>query len=495
MPKTANVKLNLPQYQKIAAFSLGVVLGIISIQFSPLIALGILGVGFSIYVINRRPEIALLGILVATSSIVFEEKLPLISVGSISFHLSDIVLLGCLGLIAIRRLIVAEFKILHSPLDWPLLAFCGVTLLSTFIAISHSSVDVVDARRGIRVLAYYLTFFVVTNLVRQLRQLNFLLNGIFLLASVVAVAMVAQFLMGNSIRLLSGRVEGLETQGIQYENIARIAPPGLSIVLVSFVAILCILIIEKARQFRWLRNIQFALLGMALLITFLRSYYAALFIVLFLLAYLLKDYDKRRLIRGAVVGIFSAALIMLVVLSDPGSRATRLLGASLDRLGTLIWSKTYQGQDNSFNWRKIENRYAFSIIPSHPLFGLGMGARYRPRDFRIDKRRPSVSDYDFRKHIHNGHLWIILQSGLLGYISLMWLSLTFIIRGLKYWRKIADDRGRGVVLGFTLVYLALLAASWVNSTFVQWRWTPVIGLLMGINEVILRKARLGSRVA
>jgi hypothetical protein len=46
---------------------------------------------------------------------------------------------------------------------------------------------------------------------------------------------------------------------------------------------------------------------------------------------------------------------------------------------------------------------------------------------------------------------------------------------------------RGVVLGFTLVYLAILIAATVNSTFVQWRWTPVIGIIMGINEVILLK--------
>jgi hypothetical protein len=48
---------------------------------------------------------------------------------------------------------------------------------------------------------------------------------------------------------------------------------------------------------------------------------------------------------------------------------------------------------------------------------------------------------------------------------------------------------RGVVLGFTLVYLAVLIAAVVNSTFTRWYWTPVIGIIMGINEVILRKFR------
>ncbi len=45
------------------------------------------------------------------------------------------------------------------------------------------------------------------------------------------------------------------------------------------------------------------------------------------------------------------------------------------------------------------------------------------------------------------------------------------------------------MLGFTLVYLAVLIAAVANSTFMQWRWTPVIGIIMGINEVILMKFR------
>ena len=71
----------------------------------------------------------------------------------------------------------------------------------------------------------------------------------------------------------------------------------------------------------------------------------------------------------------------------------------------------------------------------------------------------------------------------------MWLSLVFLMRGFRYWRGIPDDRMRGVVLGSTLAYLAVCIAAVANSSFMQWRWTPVIGIMMGINEVILRQAR------
>ena len=479
--------------QIVAGFGCGLALGIACLQLSVLLVLLTLAAAILVYAMLKRPEFGLLGILIATSSIVFEEQLPLILIGSISLHMPDILLLSLLGLIVLRWLVNSDFKIVRTPLDRPLLIFYGVTLLSTFIAIFQSSVDVVDARRAIRVLSYYLIFFIVTNLVRELRQLNFLLNSLFLLATVVAAAMIVQFFLGHTVQLLPGYVESLGTQGVVYEDVTRIVPPGWSIILISFVALLCILVLEKTKPRRLLKFLQCGLLGIALLFTFLRSYWAALIIVLFLLGYIFKGHDRRRLIRWGLVAIFSVAMILLVIFIDPGSRAAKLAGASMDRLSTLGRSGTFQGKDSSLNWRKIENRYAFSTIASHPLIGLGMGARYRPRDRRLDQRGASSRSFDFRGFIHNGHLWILLQSGMIGYLSLMWLSLAFLIRGFRYWQSIANDRMRGVVLGFTLVYLAVLIAAVVNSTFMQWNWVPVIGLIMGINEVILRK--VGQKAA
>lgn len=479
-------------FQIMVACGFSLILSIACVWFSPLLVLGALAAALFMLATIKRPEIALLGILIATSSIVFEEQLPLLSMGSISLHIPDILLLGSLGLIAVRCLVVPQFRIVRTPLDRPLLIFYGVTLLSTFISILQSSVEVKEALRATRVLSYYLTFFIVTNLVRERRQLRFLLNSIFFLSTIVAAAMVGQFLLGDSVPLLPGRVETLMTQDSVYEGITRILPPGWSIVMVSFVTIVCILVLEEFKPLGWLKFFQCGLLGMALLVTFLRSYWAVLILVFFLLVVLFRGVDRQRLIGWGLAVFFSTTIILLVVFSDPDSRAARLVGASMDRLATLGMSGTFQGQDNSLNWRMIENGYAFSTIASNPLIGLGMGARYRPWDSRLDSK---TDTYDFRRHIHNGHLWILLQSGLLGYLSLMWLSLAFLIRGFRYWRSIANERMRGVVLGFTLVYLAVLIAAWVNSTFMQWRWTPVIGIIMGINEVILRNAEQETSVS
>src|SRR3990172_1676555 len=368
----------LPQVA--VGFSCGLLLAIACLMFSLLLVLGALMAALFIVATLKRPEIGLLGILIATSSIVFEEQLPLISVGSVSLHVPDILLLGSLGLIAVRWLVEPEFRIVGTPLDRPLLIFCGVTRLSTSIAIFQSSAEVQAALRATRVLSYYLTFFAVTNLVRERRQLNILLNGLFLLATLVAAAMVVQFMLGDSVQLISGRVETLNTQGTSFEGVSRISPPGFSLVLVSFVAILCSLVLERLKPSGWLKFLQFALLGMALLVTFLRSYWAVLIMVAFLLVVLFRGADRQRLVGWGLLVISLVAMIRLLAFGDRGRRATSFVGAAMDRLSTLGNIGTYRGQDSSFNWRMLENGYAFSTIAAHPWIGLGMGFTYRPYD-------------------------------------------------------------------------------------------------------------------
>jgi hypothetical protein len=38
-----------------------------------------------------------------------------------------------------------------------------------------------------------------------------------------------------------------------------------------------------------------------------------------------------------------------------------------------------------------------------------------------------------------------------------------------------------------LTYLGVIVGSIVNPMFMQWYWTPIIGIMMGTNEVIYLK--------
>jgi len=421
----------------------------------------------------------LLAILASTSSFGFEGRLPAIDVG-IHLELPDALLVGSLAYIALQWLSAPGFSFVRTPLDRPLLAFVGVTLFSTLMALLQSSVNRDQAIEATRIFSFYLSFFIVTNLVRERRQLDFLLSGIVTLASVVAVAMVLQYAMG--VQLLQG------TQDVGDISTTRIAPPGFSIVIVSFVVLFCKLVCERFRPAGLFRFLQCGLLGLAVVLTFFRSYWAALILVLSLVVYLGRGTERQRLVGWATVVMFPIVLILVLTFTVPDLAISKLVRASWDRFSTVGSTQTFTGGDASYDYRRIENQYAFAAIAKRPLIGYGLGASFRPLDLRLDWR-DEQGLHDLTNHLHNAHLGILVQSGVLGYGCLMWLSVSFLLRGLRNWRKVPGERLRAVVLGLTLVWLALLISGGANSHFALKYWTPVIGIVLGINEAILRKLR------
>lgn len=436
---------------------------------------GALGLAFTF----RHPELSLLGILVLTSSVISESKLPLIPIPVGSLHISDMILFAMFGLIALRWLLEPDFQIVRTSLDGPLLTFFGVALGVTLLALVRSGLDFNLALRGIRIVSYYLVFFLVTNLIRDEEQLARLLDGFLLLATVVAVFMLLQFTLGDSLPILPGRVETLSTQGTSYQGITRVLPPGMSVVLVAFLSTLIALLTDRLRIAILLRAMQTGTLGVAVILTFNRNYWLSVIFSLALFSILVRGRERSRVTGRSIMLGFAIMILLLVISARPGSRAMRLVNAAADRFDTMMGSQVTG--DSSLRWRDAEYEYAIPQILSHPLTGLGIGALYRPFDSRMDWR-----GFDGRAYIHNGHVWIMVQTGFLGYASLMWLSLCFLARGFKNWRRVTDNRIRGFAQSFTLVYLGTLLCNITSPLFMEWYWTPVFGLMMGANEVIYR---------
>lgn len=461
------------------AAALGVLLGAIGLVVSPLWALiGIIAVGFAVLAIARA-EVALLAILVATSTIIYEDRLPLLPIGIGSFHVSDLLLLGLLGIVIIRTLVEPKFKLIHTPLDFPLLAFLGTGLLSTFIAVSQSLVDRQDAFRETRVFAYLLTFFIVTNLVRKREQIVLLVEGLMVLGAVVAGAMVAQSLLGNSVTLFPGRVEQLATQGVDYGDVTRVLPPGQSLVLVSVVALIVLLVLDKLRPLAALRFVELGLVGLATILTFNRNFWVAIGIAVFLLILLAMRHARQRLVIMAVAVSLLGTVVLFPILTDPPPKVQGLLSAFTDRLGTLMSSDTLQ--ESSLQFRYVEYEYAIPQVLAQPLLGLGFGAAYRPWDPRLDWEL-----FDGRAYVHNGHLWIMLRTGLLGYACFGWMSVLYVLRGVRSWRRISDGFMQSVLLAFVLVFVGISVAAIVSPIYARWYWVPVIGIMMGTCETIIK---------
>jgi O-antigen ligase len=460
---------------------LGLLLGIASLWLSSLLVFAALAaaVAFSL-LLFKRPEMVLLIILVGIATFVNVDLIPRYS----GIYATDFLLLSLLGVIAARWLVDRDFKLVRTPLDWPTLSFYGFAMLSTFIAIAESRVTPKQSLDEMRYMTYYLSFFVVTNLVREKRQLRALLRGILFLAVLVAVAMIVQYVLGAQIHLLSGRVETLTTDGTRYEGIARIIPPGEPLLFGAFVVLAAILVLNKFTAASLWRVLLCGLLGLAIILTFRRSVWAVTGLALLIIGIVANQEGRRRLWGWGVAVIVAATLAFVFVDGESNSQTARLTKAFVERFQTLFEDKTFESKNAStLRWRDFEYKHAIPQIISHPLFGLGLGAVYRPYLPGVDHER-----FDGRRYIHNGHLFIMMKAGMLSYLGLLWLTFTFLKRGFKNWRRMQNGQTKAVVLGLTLAYLGTFISAVSEPRFCDWNnWVIAIGIMMGINEAIISR--------
>jgi hypothetical protein len=466
-------------YQLGLACLLGALVGTAILWLPPRLAVGLVTAPILVLAFVKRPELGILGILIATSTLFDERQIPRIP----GLYVTDILLLALFGLVAVRWFIERDFRLVHSPLSFPLLAFFGLTLLSTLIALYQGAVLRESAVTELRHVTYYLIFFAVINLVRTENQLRLLLCGLLLLAVVVATAALIQYTFGQSVQLISGRVETLRTEGAVYSEVTRITNfSGEAILLLAFISSAVKLAMTRFSAGQLFHLLLWGIFGVGVILTFNRNFWFASAINFLLLGLLIRRQDRQRYLAGALLIGLTLLSVAALAYSQPDSRIATLVDATVERMGSMVDSETFEdNQTSTLRWRDFEYQYALPQIPENLFTGLGLGADYRPTIPGIDHERFSGQGY-----IHNAHLWLILKGGFSAYLCFLWLSALFLWRGFKYGRRLALPWQRATVLGFTLTYLAVLIGSIVNPMLMQWYWIPLIGLMLAVNELVLQ---------
>jgi len=486
MQRLFNRQALLP-LQVIIICGIGAIIGLFAVWVPAyFLALG-LGAIVYIVVVWSWPEFALLGLLLLLATVFDENSLPSVSIGIGHLLVSDFLLFIPIVILLLRVAVEPGFSFNHTPLDTPLLAFYGVAMFATISAIIHGTVTFNQSLGEVRVVNLYLTFFVVTNLIRDDKHLRRLLNGILALSIFVALMMIVQYFIGDIAQILPGRVETLLTGNTSAPGVTRILPPGQSLVLVSFITLPILLIFERksSRFITWF--FLMLIIGFAVLVTFNRSFWVALVIALFLAILLVSTPQKIRFIN---IGIWSAVIAIIsivLVFSFVGDQARAFVDGVATRFDTLLTFGTIN--EGSLQYRVVETGYAIPQILSHPFIGLGLGAYYRSWDSRLDY---GLTDFAY---IHDGHLWTILKTGLIGYLFYISFLFIFLKRCLQYWRTIPDPFQKAIVLSFAITIIGVLPATIVNPIFEDSYWTPLIGIMMGTCEVIFRLNREQNTVS
>lgn len=421
-------------------------------------------------------EIGILCLLTMTSSIIFEERLPVIETVIGNFHIPDLILLSFLGLIPLRLLMQKSFKWQKSDLNLPLFVFYGAALLSVVLAITNFGVTLRHALSELRIITCYGTFFIVTHFIRGKSQIQFLIRGMFAIATVVSIFMMTQAILGESVVLIPARIEQLVTLGQSHSNVTRVIPPGHILVFCMFLIGACVCILKKFKASQMAFWALVFLLALGVLVGFNRAVWVAAYLSLWLFCCIIPRYARIKFLYLAFLSHLLLAVAFFYA-HHSGGRLHDYTTATFERAASLFSGKQLY-EKGTLADRLYELGYAIPKIKTHPILGIGLGNIYLP-DVKWLPR--------MRAYIHNGYLWILLKTGLVGFIPFMWLSVIFLVRGFTRWKRITDDYFKSISIGLTLVYSGMMFCALVAPVFMHWNATPLIGVIFGLNEVILKR--------
>lgn len=467
---------------------IGVLLGAVSNLLTPVAtALVVFGLVF-VVAATKRQELLLLVYLALTSTIIDSSINPRVNIVIGSIYLTDIIIFVSLGMIVLRALTEPGFELVHTPLDLPIFLFWLVSMASTFIAIAKGNATIYDTLGAMRVITGYLLFFLVTNLIRSTRHIHVLWQGMYLMAIITAVGMIAQYVVGHSVKILPGRVETLETEGVSFGSITRIIPPGESLIYLALVVFMSSILMTTKKSSSNLIVLGSGLLGLGVLLTYKRHLFVAFGIAVFILYFLITSRDKVRLLTFLITAIVVLGMTVFLLSLFPNSSGYGFVKATEARFYSLFAPQTYSDPSSSFQWRTFEYTYAFPQIESNPILGIGLDTIYRPL---VQGRDYTGGDY--RRFIHNGHVAVLLRTGFVGYILFMLFSVMVIWRGFTYWRDVPDEKFRALVVGSTLTYLGVIIGSIISPIIITANWTPVLAVIFGLNESIYNNFQVNQR--
>jgi hypothetical protein len=455
----------------------GLAFGVLNLVFSPgIVILSSLGIGL-FWLIAKYPEYGVLMVVAYTSSILSEEMVPLIGLGGVTLHPSDLVI-GWLLLVLLWRVAVArDLRLRPTPLDLSILILVGVCFFSTLRGIAQGDTPFNSGFRDLRPMVYYLLYFPIIHLLKDAAAQRRLWKGLLILASLTSLAAVLQSAVGPGVPILPGRVESLYTDGSRFEEIARVIPPGESLIFLFLILTGTALAWGRGKADSWRKLALLGLLAMGLLLTYRRMLWGAAAVAL-LGAWLLVGLEnRRRMIRRVLAGLTLTGLLLGTLwVAAPGSDWVKSLDATISRATTLFDFKTYERGDRDINTleiRAVELEYLLPQILPPRFFGIGLGSPYRPC-------LPMDSDVSCQlpKFIHNGPVAILVRLGLVGFLAYLWICVATLVHGFGHWRRAESAGDRILVLGCTLTLTMIILSSLLEPYFLMPTWIPPIVVML-----------------
>jgi len=149
-------------------------------------------------------------------------------------------------------------------------------------------------------------------------------------------------------------------------------------------------------------------------------------------------------------------------------------------------------ESKSLQWREFENRSAMDSIIKNPIFGVGLGGRYRELTTLQGEATGSYTRGSleageisrFTRYVHNSYLSITVKMGIPGLLVLIWFFIGFLIYAWKFYKNMQKSEFKGITLAIIVSFVGMLFWSYFHAHLIKVEATPVFGLMVGVVVVV-----------
>lgn len=441
----------------------GMSLGALTVAISATAFLALVGAVLGPVLLTVKQRYGLPLLLACTCFVSFYSKLPKISISSI--HLPDLLLLFLFALYA-WGLLKGRVIYQNTFLARAFLLFLAFSCLSLIYGVVISGANLFEAIREFKVILYYGLFVLVSSTCTRFSDLRWLMTACFAIGVLSALTLV----LGGILHPPSSSARAEDV----YYGITGLA--GGKGILLSYWCLCCcfaLLVVDRTRL------IYLAAAGIYLLF-FILKFHRHMYMSIALAAALIGIFAFGQY-RQKMGRIFGLCLVLLVLTGTLIAWGPPVLGRYVDLSWKRLQSLSGIESTDTVTYRMLENQYAVHMIKRFPLIGIGFANSYRP---------PIYGPKDgLDTFIHNGYLWILVKSGLLGFLAFLWFSFLFVKQALSSWASMPDPFTKGILLGSAVCFLGLLFADVSSPYFMQDWEVAAIGIMFGISESAVRITR------
>ncbi len=344
-----------------------------------------------------------------------------------------------------------EFKITHTPLNLPVLAFIVICPLSLL----WSNSPMVSLLELPLFLAGPILYFIITNNIHDEHQINRLLTTLLIISSLLGIYGIFQY-NGIDFAFWKANVGRNQVFGL-FGNVNYFA----EYMIVPLPLAISLFFATRNRTHKILLLIGILAMGGSLILTFTRGSYLAIGTSSLFMSFLyltsrgkgfVKEHKKIFVIILALIILITFLFALPNPLNQPGTVISKIKG----RISISQFTK-----DSSLKRRIATWGFTGLMIKDHPLLGSGIGTfkynslNYQAQFFDQGENR-RLYPYGIADKAHNEYLQLGAELGILGLGIFLWLLFSYFNYGIKLLKRLKDGYKQGVVIGLMGGVVAVL---------------------------------------